>query len=200
MEKNNSVLNDLIIRYPQLRDCRKDIESAYTLLEKCYTAKGKVLICGNGGSACDSDHFASNLVKGFTLPRKVEPELLEGKKLQYGLSAISLSSQTAAITATANDNGFEMIFAQQVMAYGIKGDVLVGFSTSGNSGNVVTAAELAKKLGMHTIALTGTSGGKLKEMCDACIRVPEKEGYKVQELHEPVYHCLAIMLEQHFFG
>lgn len=200
MKQTELILDNLVVRYPVLKSCRQNILHAYELLEKCYKQKGKILVCGNGGSASDSEHIVGELMKGFVLPRKVEPELLPGKKLQYGLPAISLVSQSAIISATANDNGAEMIFAQQVMGYGIKGDTFIGLSTSGNSENVVLAAELAVKLGLSAIGLTGQEGGRMKEICNCCICVPETETYKVQELHLPVYHCLCMMLEQHFFG
>jgi D-sedoheptulose 7-phosphate isomerase len=200
MNQTEQVLDNLVIRYPVLTGCKTDIQHAYELLETCYVHKGKLLVCGNGGSASDSEHIVGELMKGFVLPRKVEPEPLPGKKLQYGLPAVSLVSQHAIISATANDNGPELVFAQQVMGYGVQGDAFIGISTSGNSQNVVLAAELAGKLGLSTIGLTGRSGGKLRELSDCCICVPETETYKVQELHLPVYHCLCMMLEYRFFG
>ncbi len=120
--------------------------------------------------------------------------------LQGALPAINLSAHTSLMTATINDNGSETIFAQQVIGYGRSGDVLLGISTSGNSKNVLSAIKAAKALGLKTIGLTGVSGGKMAELCDVTIRVPENETYKIQELHLPVYHALCAMIEEEFFG
>ncbi len=193
-------MEELVTRYPALNVCAEDIEKAYTILKDSYLQKGTLMVCGNGGSAADSDHIVGELMKGFLLPRTAPIKSLQGAKLQYGLPAISLVSQSALLSAVANDNGAEMVFAQQVLGYGNTGDVLLGLSTSGNSANIINAIQVAKELGITTIGMTGATGGRMKELCDCCICVPEQETYKVQEYHLPIYHALCSMLEMYFFG
>ena len=122
------------------------------------------------------------------------------ERLERGLPAISLCAHSALMTAVANDTAADTIFAQQIMALGRPGDVLLTLSTSGNSRNCVLAAAAAKARGMTVIALTGMGGGKLGQIADITVAVPEKETYKVQELHLPVYHALCSAVEEHFFG
>lgn len=206
-------LDLLISRYPGLNSIRKDIMEAYLIMEKCFEDGCKLLIAGNGGSAADSEHIAGELMKGFKLPRRVSKEFAEklrkvdpvrGKRLEdsleCGLAAIPLTANGALATAYLNDVGAEGIFAQQLLGYGRDGDVFLGISTSGNSGNVISAAVTARALGISVVALTGKEGGALAGLADVAIQVPEKETYMVQELHIPVYHCLCLMLEEHFFG
>lgn len=186
---------------------------AAELLVSTYSSGGKVLICGNGGSASDSEHIVGELMKGFMQRRPVPGDVRqrleqlfpqEGQfladHLQGALPAISLVSQTALTTAYANDVSAEMMFAQQVYGYGNPGDALIGLSTSGNSANVVRAMQVAKLKGLRTIALTGRSGGKLKEICDVAIQVPWDSTPDIQERHLPIYHALCIHLEEVFFG
>lgn len=203
----------LLTRYPALKVCENDVEKAYRLLENTYEQDGKTLACGNGGSASDAAHIVGELMKSFVKMRgignaeqkikdtldKEEADYIV-KNLQGTLSAISLHGELALVSAFANDVAPDMIFAQQVLGYGKKGDSLIAMSTSGNSANVVRAVQVANALGLHTIGLTGQKGGKLKEICACCICVPETETFKIQELHLPVYHTLCLMLEQRFFG
>jgi D-sedoheptulose 7-phosphate isomerase len=204
---------NLFLRYPQLISCRQQIFDAADTLISCYQADGKLLICGNGGSAADAAHIVGELMKSFLLHRPVENsfrrKLLEldpetgnliADHLQYALPAIALTQETALLSAYANDSGSDLIYAQQVFGYGRAKDVLLCISTSGNSENVVLAAIVAKAKGLHTIAMTGKNPSRLSEICDISIQVPETETYKVQELHLPVYHCLCAILEQEFFG
>ncbi|MCI1207980.1 MAG: SIS domain-containing protein [Treponema sp.] len=200
MNKNDLIMQDLLKRYPVLVKCTENIRNAYKLLEHVFTEKGKLLVCGNGGSAADSEHIVGELMKSFVLARTVDLDLFKYKNLQYGLPAISLVSQSSLISAVANDNGADLVFAQQVMGYGCRGDVLWCISSSGNSENVLKAAEVAKRLGLFVLGLTGLAGGRLAQISDVCIKVPEKETYKIQELHLPVYHCLCMMIENHFFS
>lgn len=206
-------VNHLIDRYPKLIVCRDDIMSAYELLEAAYSNGRKLLVCGNGGSASDSEHIVGELMKEFKLKRKVysdhaailkeiDPELgqILAEHLQGALPAISLTGHSSLQTAYMNDAVPELVFAQQVNGYGKSGDVFLGISTSGNSKNVLYAAVNAKAKGLKVIGLTGTKENKLMKYADVCIRVPETETYKIQELHLPVYHCLCLMLEDHFFG
>lgn len=206
-------LNHLIDRYPKLTVCREDIMEAYNLLEKAYCTGRKLLVCGNGGSASDSEHIVGELMKEFKLKRKVygeqavalkeiDPELgqILADNLQGALPAISLTGHSSLQTAFMNDAVPELVFAQQVNGYGKPGDILLGISTSGNSKNVLYAAVNAKAKGLKVIGLTGEKENKLMKYADVCIRVPETETYKIQELHLPVYHCLCLMLEEKFFG
>lgn len=206
-------LNHLIDRYPKLIVCQEDIWRAYELLESAYQNGRKLLVCGNGGSASDSEHIVGELMKEFKLKRKIygyqaetlkriDPELgqILADNLQGALPAISLTGHSALQTAYMNDAVPELVFAQQVNGYGKPGDVFLGISTSGNSKNVLYAAVTAKSKGLKVIGLTGARENKLMNYADVCIRVPEIETYKIQELHLPVYHCLCLMLEERFFG
>lgn len=206
-------INILVERYPQLAVCKEDICRAYDILELAYSSGCKLLVCGNGGSASDSEHIVGELMKEFRLKRKVygdqaaalkaiDPELGQvlADNLQGALPAISLTAHSALQTAFMNDAEPELVFAQQVNGYGKPGDVLLGISTSGNSKNVLYAAVNAKAKGLKVIGLTGENENKLMKYADVCIRVPNTETYEIQELHLPVYHCLCLMLEQKFFG
>ena len=197
------MLNDLIERYPQLEGCKESILRAVDAIIRCYRSGGKLLLCGNGGSSADCDHIVGELMKGFLLKREVSDDRLPPDvrlKLQSALPAISLSSQSAAITAYANDVDPSMVYAQLLYGYAKPNDLLICISTSGNSENVVNAASVAKAIGVTTVALTGKSESNLSAICDITIRVPELETYKVQELHLPVYHYLCASVEKHFFG
>jgi D-sedoheptulose 7-phosphate isomerase len=167
--------------------------------------EGKLLLCGNGGSAADADHWAGELLKGFCSKRPLMPDEKVGlppilaEQLQRPLPAIPLTSFTALATAFANDVAPELCFAQLTWALGNAGDVFIGISTSGNAKNVGWAAQAARSRGLRTIGLTGKSGGELKNHCEVMVRVPAMETYLVQELHLPIYHCLSLMLEEEFF-
>lgn len=208
-----AILNDLISRYPRLVVCKESIAMAFTALFESYQNHGKLLICGNGGSAADAEHIVGELMKGFKRPRLLdeasqqklknidkEQGSLLAENLQGALPAIALDGHPALSTAYMNDCEPLMCFAQQVNGYGREGDVLLGISTSGNSQNVIYAAVTAKAKGMKVIGLTGAKDSKLSDLADVCIQVPETETYKIQELHLPVYHCLCLMLEEEFFG
>ena len=178
----------------------------------CFSGGGKLLTCGNGGSASDALHIVGELMKDFARPRPLsekDREAIRGasehadyicESLQSALPAIALVGSAALESAYANDRAPDLAFAQQVFGYGKPGDVLLAISTSGNSKNVIYAAEVAHARGMKAVALTGESGGKLKAICDVTINVPEKETYRVQELHLPVYHALCLAVENEFFG
>ncbi len=200
-------------RYPALAVCEDALRAACEAVIACYTAGGKLLMCGNGGSCADSDHIAGELLKGFLKMRPLSDEQIAGmqekcpaldtetaKKLQGGLPAIPLTAMAALFTAFCNDVDPALVYAQQVLAMGKPGDVFIGISTSGNATNVAAAAKVAKAQGLTVIGLTGEKGGALRELADICIRVPETETYKVQELHLPVYHCLCATVEEHFFA
>lgn len=195
-------MKELLDRYPQLNICTKDIEKALALMIDTYKNGGKILVSGNGGSASDADHIVGELMKGFLKDRKVTDERVPQElreKLQGALPAISLCAHTSLMTATMNDNDADMIFAQQVYGYANENDLLIALSTSGNSKNVVNAVKVAKALGVKTIALTGETGGILKEMADVAICAPSTETYKIQEYHLPIYHYLCARIEKEFF-
>lgn len=208
-----SYISDLISRYPALSVCESDILSACDVLQKCFAGGGKVLLAGNGGSAADCDHITGELLKSFVLPRRIDSDFLAElekiggeyasymkDRLEMALPAISLPSNTAAITANANDTDAALIFAQQIMGLGNKGDVYFAISTSGNSKNILFGAAVAKAKGLKIISLTGRDGGKLKNLSDVAIIAPENETFKIQEFHLPIYHALCMEIEERFFG
>jgi len=201
-------LDDVIKRYPVLTACRTNIEAAVTIMIQSFQNGGKLLLCGNGGSAADAEHWSGELLKGFCSRRVLtenEKETLSPKlvdKLQGGLPAIPLNGFLSLSSAFANDVDPELVYAQLVWSLGNDKDVLVGISTSGNAKNILSAFEVAKAKGLMTVALTGECGGKLSQSgwCDICIKVPQTKTYLVQELHLPVYHAICLLLEQHFFN
>lgn len=194
-------MKDLLKKYPELDGCREDIEKALGLVLQAFINDGKLLVCGNGGSSADADHIVGELMKGFLKERRIEDAFSEDFKefLQGALPAISLSSQTALMTAFNNDMDPDYVFAQQVYGYAQKNDLVLGISTSGNSKNVVNAIRLAKEMGVKTVALTGEHGGKLKEIADVTICAPSNETYRIQEYHLPIYHYLCARAEEEFF-
>lgn len=206
------ILSDLMERYPMLYVCKDEIYAAYSVMKTAYEDGKKVLVAGNGGSASDSEHIVGELMKSFLFSRKIsckdEDELIrlfgeEGKALaghlEGSLPAIPLTSMPALSSAFLNDVDPLLVFAQILYGYGVSGDVFLGISTSGNSQNVINAMMVAKAGKMKTIGLTGRTGGKLNNICDVIIHVPEDETFKIQELHLPVYHALCAMLESNFF-
>lgn len=201
-----SPLDTLLENHPALAVCRGHILAAFELLRDGYAAGGKLLLCGNGGSASDADHIAGELLKGFRSRRRVDGPLRDAlgdafaDKLQGALPAIPLGNFTALNTAYLNDVDGEYAYAQLVLGLGKPGDVLLGISTSGNAKNVGHALRAARALGLRTLGLTGESGGAMRDLCDVCIHAPATETFRIQEFHLPVYHCLCLMLEEEFFG
>ncbi len=199
------VINRLLERIPALKVCEQEIYSACEMLLKCFQNGNQVLLCGNGGSAADCEHIAGELVKRFSRPRplseelrkKLGPELADN--LHGALPALSLPSMVSFTTAFVNDDVPEYAFAQQVIAFGKPGDLLLGISTSGNSKNIVHAVKTANLLGLTTVGLTGQTGGKLSAECKLCIKAPATEVPRVQELHLPVYHTLCQVVEDTLF-
>jgi D-sedoheptulose 7-phosphate isomerase len=197
----------------RLFGCDEAVAQTIAALISCYQRQGKLLVCGNGGSAADAEHIVGEMMKGFCLPRRLsdndkarlasvagdDTELL-ATKLQYGLAALSLVSQSALITATANDQDGQLIFAQQVWGIGLAGDVLLAISTSGNSQNVLLAAKVARAKNILVVGLTGASGGRLAEICDIAIKVPSDQVAEIQEMHLPIYHHICASVEAHFFA
>nr|WP_274605267.1 D-sedoheptulose 7-phosphate isomerase [Phaeovibrio sulfidiphilus] len=147
---------------------------------------GKLLFCGNGGSAADAQHWAGELVARFYYDRP-------------GLAAVALTTDTSILTAVGNDYGYDHVFSRQVEALGVPGDVLFALSTSGNSPNVVRALEVARARGMLTVGFTGQAGGKMLDLCDICFRVPSTCTPRIQEGHELLGHTLCQMIEAGMF-
>ncbi|MRI01176.1 SIS domain-containing protein [Kriegella sp. EG-1] len=207
-----AILEKLIERYPSLLSCKETVRKSSQLLIQSFEDEGKLLICGNGGSASDSDHIVGELMKSFSKKRPVTSEVkkrlqesseergaLLATKLEMGLPAISLNAHGGLISAISNDIGGDFVFAQQVLGYGKKNDVLLAISTSGNSKNVIDACITAKAIGIKVIGLLGETGGKIKELCDVAICVPATNTASVQEYHLPIYHALCIMVEETIF-
>ncbi|MBA3686783.1 MAG: SIS domain-containing protein [Planctomycetes bacterium] len=175
---------------------------------RSHRSGGRLLVCGNGGSAADADHIVGELAKGFQRPRPL-PEPLraallaagmpEACRLQAGVAAFSLVAQGGLISAIANDQHPDLIFAQQVCAYGRPGDCLLALSTSGRSLNVLRAAQTARALGLIVIAFTGRDGGPLAPLADHAVRAPADGTAAVQELHLPLYHALCATIEAELF-
>ncbi len=199
-------LQTLLQRYPVLESCTEAIQNAAKILVDAFRNRGKLLLCGNGGSAADADHWSGELLKGFCSRRVLNsqqkallPPELAGR-LQNALPAIPLNGFNALTTAFSNDVDPNLVYAQLVWALGAAGDVFIGISTSGNAANVFAAAQTAKAKGLAVIALTGAGGGKLASIANVAIRVPATITYQVQELHLPVYHTLCLMIEKEFYG
>ena len=202
--KESVYFNLLFQRHSELLPLQETIWNSYEAIRDVYCNQGKLLICGNGGSAADADHIVGELMKGFLKKRELprEKQLLFGELslgLQGALPAIALTQHGALNTAYMNDVEPSMIFAQQVYGYGKPEDALLAISTSGNSLNVNNAVRVAKKCGMKVIGMTGKDGGLLRRLADICITVPESETAYVQEDHIAVYHTLCAMLEEFFF-
>ena len=180
-------------------------------MRESFARGGKLLICGNGGSSADAQHIVGELMKELRLHRAVPEEFAAAcrrlypgqgleEKLQGALPAIAIGVNPAFASAYANDVAPEMAYAQEVLGYGRPGDVLLGLSTSGNSGNVINAVKTARAAGLRCIGLGGLGGGMLRELCDVYVALPESETYLVQELTLPVYHAWCRMLEWAFWG
>lgn len=206
------ILARLKAEHPALCKLIPQVEEAFALLKSAYDAGGKVMICGNGGSAADSEHIVGELMKGFLKKRPIKGaqraafDALDGlpadfaDKLQGALPAIALPCHTSLTSAYSNDVAADMIFAQQVFGYGKPGDVLIALSTSGNSKNVVNAVWAAKAARVKTIAITGEKESALSELCDVCLRTPSHETYRVQEYTLPLYHALCALIEAEYFA
>ena len=204
-------MRELIERYPALAVCEDSIGAALRLLCDGFRAGGKLLLCGNGGSCADCEHIAGELGKAFLKKRPLTDARVKEMTerfpavapllplLEDALPAIPLPSLGALSTAYANDRNPELVFAQAVMSLGREGDMLLAISTSGNARNAVAAAKVARALGMRVLALTGAGGGALAGIADVTIAVPERETFKVQELHLPVYHYLCAAIEAELF-
>ena len=207
------VISQLGQKHPKLAPVLPDVDRALDVIAGSFRGGGKLLLCGNGGSASDCDHIVGELMKAFLRPRPITPALRTAllsqagddgtflaDALQGGLPAVSLTGHPALALAIANDIHADIVFAQQVQALGRPGDVVLGISTSGNARNVINAFHTARALGLRTVLLTGSSGGKLAPLADVAIRVPATTVVDIQELHLPVYHALCAALEDLFFA
>lgn len=202
----------LVTRYTELKCLQHDIGRAVDEIVSTYQDGNKVLVCGNGGSAADSEHIVGELMKGFLLRRPLSEEkttLIKKKfpleadylvaNLQEPLCAISLASHTSLMTAYMNDVAADMVFAQQVLGYGNPGDVLIAISTSGNSSNILNAVKVGASLGLKTIGMTNKEGGRLKGLCDILLNPPAIETFITQEYHLAIYHAICAEIERKIF-
>lgn len=163
------------------------IEAAAQMLIDCYRAGGKVLLCGNGGSAADAQHLAAELISRLKLERAAIP-------------ALALTTNTSLLTAIGNDYKYDLVFVRQVEAFGRAGDVLIAISTSGESENVIKAVEFSRVQGIKSIALTGAKGGRLAEKVDLAIKIPSDNVQRIQECHITVGHILCELIESALYG
>lgn len=212
-QKVQQHLQLLISRYPVLSAVEKEIAACFEMIRASYESGGKLILGGNGGSCSDAEHIVGELMKGFTMRRRLGQSMIQsleavdpvagaelGACLQGGLPAVALSSHPSLNTAYLNDVNGDMMFAQQLSVIANPTDVFFAISTSGNAKNLYYAAVAAKAKGMKVVLLSGKTGGKLKALADVSMIMPCDETYQIQELHLPVYHCLCLMLEEHFFG
>ncbi|WP_157143883.1 SIS domain-containing protein [Brachyspira pilosicoli] len=201
---------NLIERFKDLEPIKGNIDLAIESIISCYKNGNKVLIAGNGGSACDSEHIAGELLKSFVKKRPIKEEIRKGllsmedgeyiaDNLEAPLRAIALTSHMGLSTAYLNDRDPYLIFAQQLLGFGDKGDIFIAISTSGNAKNIIHACKVAKAMGIKIISFTNNHGGKLAEMADIAIQAPSKETYIAQEYHEAIYHEICIRVEEYFF-
>ena len=209
--EQEKIFSTFIEDNPALRPLEAAVLGALNLLRETYDEGGKVLICGNGGSAADAEHIVGELMKGFLKRRPLDeverqmigktPDMPEGfaDKLQGGLPAFALNVHSALLSAYANDVDADMVYAQQVWAMGEGGDLLIALSTSGNSKNVVNAVHCARAKGVRTLGITGSKESKLSALCDVCIKTPSAETYRIQEYTLPIYHALCALIEAEYF-
>ncbi|EAI4498389.1 TPA: D-sedoheptulose 7-phosphate isomerase [Campylobacter jejuni] len=163
------------------------IKNASLEVIKAYKNGNKTLLAGNGGSAADAQHIAGEFVSRFYFDRP-------------GIASIALTTDTSILTAIGNDYGYENLFARQVQAQGVKGDVFIGISTSGNSKNILKALEFCKQKEIISIGLSGASGGAMNELCDYCIKVPSTCTPRIQEAHILIGHIICAIVEEELFG
>jgi D-sedoheptulose 7-phosphate isomerase len=177
------------IKLDILRSCREDVYKAIDIMKACIQSGGKVMFCGNGGSAADSQHLATEFI--IRLSHDIK---------RPAMGAIALTTDSSLITAGANDIGYDNVFARQVEGLGKPGDVLVGISTSGNSGSIIKAFEMAKQKSVGTIAFLGGTGGKIKGMADCDIIVPSSNTQRIQEGHITIGHIVCESVEREIYS
>ena len=204
-ENTAKILESLMNGRPELAAMRTALVEAYETLLATFRSGGKVLVCGNGGSAADCEHICGELLKRFQRPRPVPPAIAAklrpelAARLEGALPAVSLVSMSGILSAFANDVAWETAFAQQVLGLGESRDTLIALSTSGNSANCVAAVEVMAAKGGATIAFTGAGESRLSAVADVTLRAPAVETYRVQEYHLPIYHALCAMIEEELF-
>jgi D-sedoheptulose 7-phosphate isomerase len=204
---SDAIISDMISDHPRLAPLARPLQQAMAMLLTCQRSGGWIYTCGNGGSAADADHIVGEFLKGFRAPRMVASAVCASlcaidsawntlaPKLQGGLRACSLNAHGAGLSAIANDQHPELIFAQQLIAMGRPGDVLIGLSTSGESRNVLRALQTARALGIGTIAFTGSRPSSMDAVSDVLLKAPATETWRVQECHLPLYHALCAGVE-----
>lgn len=180
-------IQDIIVNFTNLLDLSPKIEQAALTCISSIQSGGKIIFCGNGGSAADSQHLVAEIVGRY-------------KKNRPAMSALSLTVDTSILTAVANDFSYDDIFARQIEGLGNKGDVLIAISTSGNSSNIIKAAQQAMNMGITVIAFTGQSGGKIKDLADILINVPSTATNHIQEMHIAVGHMMCGLIEDALYG
>jgi D-sedoheptulose 7-phosphate isomerase len=181
LEESSKLLMD------SLAACRDEIVMMAQMVFECLQGGGKVLLCGNGGSAADAQHLACELAGRFNMERP-------------GLTALSLTTNSSMLTAVANDYGFRRVFSRQVEALGSPGDLLIAISTSGSSPNILDALKKAREMGLSTAGLSGKGGGEMIGLCDLCIVVPSNKTPRIQEVHITIGHAICDFVEKAFFG
>lgn len=188
------MINDIKNSFAQISQNFVKLQEKATIIEQisqlwinAISQGKKVIFCGNGGSAADSQHLAAELMGRYKFDRAP-------------MSAMSLTVDTSALTAIGNDYGYDKIFSRQLRGIGNTGDVIVGISTSGNSKNILDAFAVAKEKGIKTIAFTGEHGGKMREVADVCLNVPSNTTNNIQEMHIACGHMICGIVENHFFG
>lgn len=209
---NNSFIRMLIERSPEFVRLESPLIQCTEMLERCVRSGGKILTCGNGGSAADAEHIVGELMKGFLLPRELQANqkiafekmysdtgIELASNLQQAIPAISLVASVSLATAFANDVSADYVFAQQVFGLAKEGDVLWGMTTSGNSKNVIHAFRVARALKVKTLGFTGGCGGGLSSLCDVEIRAPHTSTPIIQEMHLQLYHTVCAELEAQLF-
>ena len=168
------------------KSCRRDLLAAGQVLSECLQGGGKILLCGNGGSAADCQHFAGEMIN-----------YLSRKNPRGPLAAVALTADSSVITSISNDRNFDLVFARQVEALGQPGDILIGISTSGSSRNVVQAVRAARRKGMQVVVLTG-QGGVLARMANLALQVPSRDTQRIQETHLLFEHLMCELAEKYF--
>ncbi|MGB5792452.1 D-sedoheptulose 7-phosphate isomerase [Poseidonibacter sp.] len=175
LETINNVINNM----------EDKLVEASTLVVNTLKNGNKILLCGNGGSAADAQHIAAEITGNY-------------KSIRRGLPAIALTTDTSAITAISNDNGYEMVFNRQIEALANKGDLIIGISTSGNSKNILNALKVAKELGCNTLGFSGNKGGNINEVCDVNLIVPSDDTPRIQEMHILFGHTICQIIDDEF--
>lgn len=183
------ILDSIKTKELVLKESIETIETMGLALSKVLKSGNKILFCGNGGSSCDAAHIAAELVVRY-----------KSGNDRRAIPAMSLGTDHAILTACSNDYGYEDIFSRQVEAFGQKGDVLIGITTSGNSPNVIKAISQAKSQGLITMSMLGGDGGKIKSICDFEIIVPSKVTARIQECHILIGHIFCSIIEKELFG